>query len=199
MLGRVLDALESSPQRDNTIVVLWSDHGYHLGEHLGIWQKRTLFEESARAPLIIRAPGAKGNGRTCPRIVEFIDIYPTLADLASLTPPQLDGKSLHPLLNDPTQAWDSIAITQILRPADDRLPTQVMGRTIRTERWRFTEWNEGANGLELYDHEKDPLEHTNLARLPKAEASAVMKQLHVQFEGRAIGQPPASSVNPKRL
>jgi iduronate 2-sulfatase len=199
-IGRVLNALDKLHLTDKTIVVLWSDHGYHLGEHLGIWQKRTLFEESARAPLIIRAPGAKGNGHSCSRIVEFIDIYPTLAELASLTPPaKIDGRSIRQLLNDPAQKWDHPAITQILRPADDRLPTQVMGRTIRTERWRFTEWNEGANGLELYDHEKDPLEHTNLARLPKAEASAVMKQLHARFEGRAIGQPPPSSVNPKRL
>jgi iduronate 2-sulfatase len=198
-IGRVLDALDKLKLTDNTIVVLWSDHGYHLGEHLGIWQKRTLFEESARAPLIIRAPGAKGNGRACHRIVEFIDIYPTLADLASLTPPQLDGKSLCPLLNDPTQTWDSFAITQILRPADDRLPTQVMGRTLRTERWRYTEWNEGANGLELYDHQNDPHEFQNLARRPSADASAAMKNLHGLLNQKVTGKPPASPVNPKRL
>lgn len=198
-IGRVLDALDKLKLTDNTIVVLWSDHGYHLGEHLGIWQKRTLFEESARAPLIIRAPAAKGNGHTCHRIVEFIDIYPTLADLASLTPPQLDGKSLRPLLNDPTQTWDSIAITQILRPADDRLPTQVMGRTLRTERWRYTEWNEGTHGLELYDHEKDPQEFHNRSMNPDAEASTAMKALRARFDTHARGTPPASPVNPKRL
>jgi uncharacterized sulfatase len=199
-IGRVLDALDQLKLTDNTIVVLWSDHGYHLGEHLGIWQKRTLFEESARAPLIIRAPGAKGNGHTCHRIVEFIDIYPTLADLASLTPPaSLDGRSLRPLLNDPAQKWDSLAITQILRPADDRLPAQVMGRSLRTERWRYTEWNEGANGLELYDHDEDPHEFRNLARMPSAEASTVMKAFHARFSNLARGLPPPSPVNPKRL
>jgi iduronate 2-sulfatase len=198
-IGRVLDALEKLQLADNTIVVLWSDHGYHLGEHLGIWQKRTLFEESARAPLIIRTPGAKGNGRSCHRIVEFIDIYPTLADLASLKAPQLDGKSLRPLLDDPAQKWDHPAITQILRPADDRLPAQVMGRTIRNERWRYTEWNEGVNGIELYDHQNDPHELKNLARMPSAEASAAMKALHALLDQKARGTPPASPVNPKRL
>jgi iduronate 2-sulfatase len=102
-------------------------------------------------------------------------------------------------LNDPAREWDGIAITQIIRPADDRLPAQVMGRSIRTERWRFTEWNGGADGLELYDHNKDPHEFYNRAHLPNAEASALMKQLHVQFEDRAIQQPRPSLVNPKRL
>jgi len=198
-IGRVLDALDKLQLAENTIVVLWSDHGYHLGEHLGIWQKRTLFEESARAPLIIRAPGSGGNGRSCHRIVEFIDIYPTLADLASLNAPPLDGKSLRPLLDDPAKTWDHHAITQILRPADDRLPAQVMGRSIRTERWRYTEWNEGANGLELYDHQNDPHELKNLARMPSAEASAAMKALHALLDQKARGTPPASPVNPKRL
>lgn len=199
-IGRVLNALDKLQLADNTIVVLLSDHGYHLGEHLGIWQKRTLFEEGARAPLVIRAPGAAGNGRACARIVEFVDIFPTLADLASLTPPaSLDGRSLRPLLNDPAREWDGIAITQILRPADDRLPAMVMGRSIRTERWRFTEWNGGADGIELYDHDKDPHEFYNRAHLPSAEASALMKQLHAQFESRATQQPRPSLVNPKRL
>jgi len=198
-IGRVLDALEKLQLANNTIVVLWSDHGYHLGEHLGIWQKRTLFEESARAPLIIRAPGAKGNGNPCHRIVEFIDVYPTLADLASLKAPPLDGQSLRPLLDNPAKTWDHHAITQILRPADDRLPTQVMGRTIRTERWRYTEWNEGSNGLELYDHQNDPHELKNLARMPSAESSAAMKALHALLDQKARGTPPASPVNPKRL
>jgi uncharacterized sulfatase len=103
------------------------------------------------------------------------------------------------LLNDPTQAWNSIAITQILRPADDRLSTQVMGRTLRTERWRYTEWNEGTSGLELYDHENDPHEFHNLARMPSAEDSAVMKNLHGLLNAKALGTPPPSPVNPKRL
>ncbi|HRH98516.1 MAG TPA: sulfatase-like hydrolase/transferase, partial [Prosthecobacter sp.] len=185
---------------DNTIVVLWSDHGYHLGEHNGVWQKRTLFEQGARAPLIIRAPMAKGNGQECRRVVEFVDIFPTVADIAALPPPpHLDGRSLRPLLDDPLSAWDGAAITQILRPADDRLPRQVMGRSIRTERWRYTEWNGGAAGAELYDHASDPLEFRNLARDPDAFAKAVMQQLHTRLEDRAAATPPTSPVNPKRL
>ena len=199
-VGRLLDALDRLNLTDNTIVVLWSDHGYHLGEHQGIWQKRTLFEEGARAPLIIRAPAAGGNGRACVRVVEFVDIFPTVADLAKLTPPaKLAGRSLKPLLNDPAQAWDSAAFTQILRPADDRLPEQVMGRTIRTERWRFTEWNGGKSGVELYDHSADPNEFVNRALNPDPEAEATMKLLHAQFKERAGAFPPTSPVNPKRL
>jgi len=199
-VGRLLDALEQLKLTENTIVVLWSDHGYHLGEHLGVWQKRTLFEEGTRAPLIIRAPSLQGNGRTCFRIVEFVDIYPTLADLASLTPKsKLDGQSLRRLLDDPSCAWDGFAVTQILRPADDRLPSQVMGRTIRTQRWRYTEWNEGADGLELYDHKWDPQEWHNRVIQPDREASLVIKQLHGILETKARGTPPPSPVNPKRL
>lgn len=199
-VGRLLDALDRLKLAESTIIVLWSDHGYHLGEHQGIWQKRTLFEEGTRAPLIIRAPSAAGNGRACARIVEFVDIFPTLADLASLTPPaSLDGRSLRPLLDDPSREWSSVAITQILRPADDRLPAQVMGRSIRTERWRYTEWNGGADGVELYDHEKDPQEFHNRALRPDAEAEAAMHRLHGQFKGRARAAPPDSPVNPKRL
>ena len=105
---------------DNTIVVFWSDHGYHLGEHNGIWQKRTLFEQGSRSPLIIRSPGAAGNGQTSPRIVEFVDIYPTLMDLAKLEgPSDLAGRSLAPLLQNPILEWNGEAITQVLRPADD--------------------------------------------------------------------------------
>ena len=93
-VGRLMTALDEFKLADNTIVVLWSDHGYHLGEHNGIWQKRTLFEQSARSPLIIRAPGMKGNGTASTRIVEFVDIYPTLTDLAGLKNPKgLEGRS----------------------------------------------------------------------------------------------------------
>jgi uncharacterized sulfatase len=199
-VGRLLDALERLNLAENTIVVLWSDHGYHLGEHNGVWQKRTLFEEGARAPLIIRAPKAKGNGQECRRVVEFVDIFPTVAEIAALPlPPQVDGRSLLPLLNDPLVEWDGAAITQILRPADDRLSQQVMGRTIRTERWRYTEWNGGDAGVELYDHASDPQEFHNLAREPDAEAKSVMQRLRTRFQTRVASGPPSSPVHPKRL
>ena len=201
-VGRMLDALEKNGLAGNTIVVFWSDHGYHLGEHNGIWQKRTLFEQGARTPLIIRSPGAEGNGLASPRVVEFVDIYPTLVDLAKLPPPkaqELAGQSLTPLLTDPIAKWDSAAITQILRPADKRLKTPVMGRSIKTERWRYSEWNEGKEGVELYDHAADPMEFNNLAINPDAEAKAIISKLRKQFQSKASGKIPSSPFNQPRL
>lgn len=199
-VGRLLDALERLGLDDSTIVILWSDHGYHLGEHRGIWQKRTLFEEAARAPLIIRAPDAGGNGQTCRRVVEFVDLYPTLIDLAGLEiPTGLGGRSLRPLLDRPLAGWDGAAITQILRPADDRLAEPVMGRSIRTDRWRYTDWAEGERGEELYDHASDPLEFHNLAIDPDPEARAVIDRLRGELREKASGRVPDTPFNPSRL
>jgi iduronate 2-sulfatase len=159
-VGRLLDALDRLKLADHTIVVLWGDHGYLLGEH-GQWMKQSLFEESARVPLIIAAPGAKGKGQGSPRVVETIDIYPTLADLADLArPDNLAGTSLRPLLEHPQQAWDRPAFTQVQR---GKFP----GRSVRTQRWRYTEWDHGHKGVELYDHDNDPREFENLAADPK--------------------------------
>lgn len=194
-IGRVIDALERLELADKTIIVFWSDHGYHLGEHQGIWQKRTLFEESSRAPLIIVGPSASGNGKPCNRIVEFVDIYPTLCDLAGLPlPPHLAGRSLKPLLEDPTLTWPHPAVTQILRPGNDQ---PLMGRSIRTERWRYTEWDEGRAGTELYDHDSDPHEFKNVATSP--EAPAVIEELRKGFQGTASGTVPTSPFDAKRL
>ena len=202
-VGRLMAALERLDLADNTIVVLWSDHGYHLGEHNGIWQKRTLFEQAARTPLIIRAPNAKGNGTACTRIVEFVDIYPTLTDLAGLKNPKgpiaLEGRSLKPLLKNPLAEWNGTAITQVLRPADKRLPKPVIGRSIRTARWRYTDWAEGKSGVELYDHAADPMEFNNLALKPDPEAKAVMQRLRKLLEQKASGKVPTTPFNPKRL
>ena len=199
-VGRLMTALDDLNLTKNTIVVLWSDHGYHLGEHNGIWQKRTLFEQSARSPLIIRAPGMKGNGTATTRIVEFVDIYPTLTELAGLKNPQgLEGRSLKPLLQDPLTEWNGTAITQVLRPADQRLPEPVMGRSIRTSRWRYSDWAEGEAGVELYDHASDPMEFSNLALQPNADTKAVMKRLRKLLEQKASGKVPATPFNPKRL
>jgi iduronate 2-sulfatase len=160
-VGRVLDALDRLQLWDRTVVVLLGDHGYHLGEHEW-WNKSTVFEMSARTPLIIWAPGAKGMGKPANGLVEFVDLYPTLADLCGLTPPpgqELAGVSLRPLLDDPTKPGKSAAFTQ-----------RGQGRTVRTDRWRYTEWDEGRKGVELYDHSNDPLEYHNLAGDPKRAA-----------------------------
>lgn len=198
-VGRMLDALDALQLTGKTIVVLWSDHGYHLGEHNGIWQKRTLFEQGARAPLIVRTPGRQGNG-ACSRIVEFVDVYPTLTDLAGIAAPDgLAGRSLRPLLSDPDAVWDGVAVTQVLRPADDRLSEPVMGCSIRTERYRFTQWGEGRHGVELYDHHADPGEFDNLAIDPDPSAKAVMQQLLPLLQSRASGATPTTPFNPARL
>jgi iduronate 2-sulfatase len=165
-VGRLLDALDRLKLTDNTVVVFMSDHGYQLGEH-GLWQKMTLFEESSRVPIVIAAPGMKAAGQGCPRLVESIDVYPTLADLCGLPGPErLEGRSLRPLLDDPRQPWKKGARTQVRRGENG------IGRSVRSERFRYTEWDEGRKGLELYDHDSDPHEYRNLARDP-AQAQVV--------------------------
>ncbi len=199
-VGRLLDALQRLGLADKTIVVFWSDHGYHLGEHNGVWQKRTLFEQCARTPLIIRAPGVSGNGQASPRIVEFVDVYPTLTSLAGIEAPSgLAGRDLSPLLANPIASWDGLAVTQVLRPADSRLDAPVMGCSIRTNRWRYTEWAEGDAGVELYDHHSDPMEFHNLAINPDAAAKELMNRLREKLHARASGKNPTTPVNPARL
>ena len=162
-VGRVLDALERLGLADNTIVVFVSDHGYHLGDR-GQWMKQTLFERSTRAPLLIAGPGVAARGAASSRVVEFLDIYPTLAALAGLAPPAgLHGRSLVPLLTDASAPWDHPALSQVRRGA---VPETFMGYTIRTDRWRYTEWDGGTRGTELYDVEADPDELRNVAGLP---------------------------------
>ena len=206
-VGLLLDVMDQENLWSSTTIVLWSDHGYHLGEH-GLWQKRTLFDESARAPLLFAAPQipASHRGKTCRRIVEFIDIFPTVCRLAGLsTPATSEGVSLHPLLENPDAPWTRSAFTQILRLARDdsslkapleALP-QVMGRAITTERFRYIEWNDGTLGVELYDHQTDPTESVNLASDP-AHAQT-LSRLRSDFPAQVRALPPVSPVNPKRL
>ncbi len=178
-VGRVLDALDRLKLTDNTIVIFLSDHGYHLGER-GQWMKQTLFERSARAPLIIAGAGVPAKGRASSRVIEFLDIYPTLAELAKVSPPPgLHGRSVMPLLRNPQAAWDHPALTQVRRGAAENM---FMGYSVRTEKWRYTEWDEGKRGVELYDEHDDPDEMRNLAADPRhrktvAEMQALLRRV----------------------
>ena len=159
MVGRVLRALEASRYADNTIVVLFSDHGYHIGEKQK-YHKSTLWEESTRVPLVMAAPGVMAAGGTSKRAVSLVDIYPTLTELTGLAPPQgLDGESLVPLLRDPEAPRETPALTT----------RQGSHHAIRTDRWRYIRYGDGSE--ELYDHETDPTEWTNLAADPAHDAT----------------------------
>jgi uncharacterized sulfatase len=159
--GRVLTAVEKMGLASNTIIVFWGDHGWHLGEH-GRWQKMTLMEESARVPLIVAAPGRRGNGKESNALVEFVDVYPTLAELCGLAAPKtLEGQSFVRLLDQPGQKFKKAAFTQLQYE-------EITGRSVRTEQYRYIRWEGGGGGEELYDHAADPGEFTNLAGKPAA-------------------------------
>jgi arylsulfatase A-like enzyme len=160
-LGRVMAELDRLGLRDKTVIAFWGDHGYHLGEK-GKWSKHgSLFEIGTRVPLIIIAPGAKGNGRACPRIVESVDIYPTLVELCGLPQPAgLQGDSLAPLLADPQAEWDRPAFS--VSGNNNRLA----GVAVRTERYRYVEYDGTNGGAMLFDETADPHETKNLAEGP---------------------------------
>lgn len=184
-VGRVLDVLKRLGLEENTIVVFTSDHGYHLGEH-GLWQKQSLFEESARVPLIIAAPGVAQEGGVASAPAGLIDLYPTLAELAGVkTPANLQGQSLVPALKDPSAPGRGWSLSQVVRgggfnrmgaaPAVGDNGKRIYGYSLRTHRWRYTEWDEGRGGRELYDHSNDSRELTNLAEDPgQAETVATL-------------------------
>ncbi|MBI1337031.1 MAG: sulfatase-like hydrolase/transferase [Phycisphaera sp.] len=171
-VGKLLDALDRLGLADNTVIVFWGDNGYHMGE-LGLVMKQSDFENSARVPFIISAPGQKAVGTKSPRTVELVDIYPTLADVCGLTPPDnLQGVSLRPLLDDPKAPWDRPAFTQVWRGGFG-------GYSVRTERWRYTMWGlDAANGEELYDYQSPEGELKNLADDPNhAQTKAELRKL----------------------
>jgi len=174
-VGKVLDALDKNGLADNTIVLFTSDHGYHMGEH-GHWQKTTLFENATRIPLIIAGPGVGAKGETCHAPVEMVDLYPTLADLAGLgkkIPKYLSGISILPVLNDPGANL----------PVRSALTQYETGYSLRTSRYRYTEWGEnGSAGNELYDHQTDDAEMVNLAG--KAEYGELVNDLSKQLRQR---------------
>lgn len=169
-VGRVLDALERCGFAQNTVVVMTSDHGYHMYEH-GLWQKMSLFENSARVPLIIASPGAAGNGHSTAALAELVDLYPTLAACCQLDAPDyLDGAALTSVLSDPSANVKDAAFTQLQRGNKP-------GYSVRTAEYRYTLWNDGADGEQLYDMRADPGETTNLAMKPGyADVVATLKE-----------------------
>lgn len=196
-VGQVVDALDRLGLADKTIIIFHSDHGYHLGEH-GLWQKQSIWEGSARVPLIIAVPGSANKGKTCARPVELVDLHATLTDLCGIESPKTDGFSLRPLLENTDAAWTHAAYSQVLRGQQlgtnapkfkDQQKGQAkgkgkkangfMGRSVRNEQFRYTEWGkDGANGVTLYDMIADPMEAKELSKDPAhAEALKTMKAL----------------------
>jgi iduronate 2-sulfatase len=176
-LGRVLAELDRLGLREQTVIVLWGDHGWKLGEH-GEWCKHTNFENDTHAPLICCAPGQKAAGRHSPALVEFVDIYPSLCELAGLPlPSHLEGTSFAPLLDAPQRSWKKAAFSQYPRGGG------VMGYSMRTDRYRLTRWlnrNEAEVARELYDHQTDPQENVNIADRP--ENREVVEELTKQMQ-----------------
>jgi len=163
LVGQVIDELDRLHLRENTVIILWGDHGWKLGEH-GAWCKHTNFELDARVPMILSAPGGKGAGKRTDALVEFVDIYPTLSELCGLdVPKHCEGTSMVPLLADPNRKWKSAAFSQYPRG-------RIMGYSMRTDRYRFTRWQDRRTGkavaIELYDHRTDPAENVNVAAKP---------------------------------
>jgi len=181
-VGRLITALERLKLADNTTIVFWSDHGYGTGEH-GQWMKQSLFEVSARMPMIFSGAGVTGRG-ACGRTVELVDLYPTLTDLCGVpnVPTNLHGRSMRPLLENPRAAWDKPALSQVRRGRNETKGKQVDGYSLRTERYRYTEWSDGEEGMELYDYQADPKEMKNIAR----DDSAAKVRAQLQSQLRAI-------------
>jgi len=194
-VGHVLDALERLGLADNTIVVFTSDHGYHLGEH-GLWQKMSVFEESARVPMIIAAPNQARQGTVVQTPVGLIDLYPTLTELCGVKAPKtLQGQSLVPMLKDPKIQGRGWTLSQVTRNRPVKRGGRFFGYSLRTERWRLTEWDSGKEGRELYDHHTDPRELTNLAQNP-AHADT-LAGLSKQLKKAVASTFPASGKTPE--
>ncbi len=176
MLGRILEALEESPQRDETVVCLWSDHGYHLGEKWH-WHKQSLWQRSTHVPFLISAPGVTRPDTRCDRTVSLIDVYPTLADLAGLpSPAGVDGAALRLLLADPKREWNRPAVSTYLRG----------NHSVRSERWAYIRYSGG--GEELYDRRQDPNEWINLAG--REEFAGVKREMAASLPGAGAPDAP---------
>lgn len=190
-IGKVLKSLDELNLRENTIIVLWGDHGYHLGEQ-DLWCKSTNFDLSAQSPLIISAPGIGDSGQTCDAIVESVDIYPTIIDLCGIEAADiLSGTSLKPLLENPKNKWKNVAFNQFVRPYEaaigGREPVTHMGYSVRTEEWRYTAWynvsKDSFEFPELYSFRESSFPNENLAGKPEfAETEASLHKLIQEYK-----------------
>jgi choline-sulfatase len=182
-VGRVLNALEEYGLKENTIVVFTSDHGYHLGEH-GYYQKLTLFENSDQMPLVISYPGQKSKGQVTNSLVEMIDFYPTLSELAGISYPKyVAGKSIVPVLENVNATIRETAFSQIDNAYMTKFENPTYGYTIRTREYRYTRWEEGGKGMiEFYDRKNDPGEMVNLAT--DSNYKDIIKKLDVELQKR---------------
>ncbi|MPY90417.1 MAG: sulfatase-like hydrolase/transferase [Luteitalea sp.] len=184
-LGVLLDGLDRLKLWDSTVVLFVSDHGYHIGDHGGLWHKTTLFDQALCVPLVVASPGQRAVGKRSERIVELVDMYATLTELCGLPSNDvLEGSSFAPLLDQPHRKWKRAAFAVQTRGKQRKSATMAMddieylGRSVCTERWRYTEWDGGKRGVELYDHASDPDELNNLAALSSFSAvEAEMRQI----------------------
>ena len=189
----------------NTVIVFTSDHGYHTGEH-GLWQKMSLFEERHGSPSCSSSPGVSKTGAVATSPVSLVDLYPTLAELCGVkAPPNLQGQSLIPILKDTSVAGRGWAVTQVVRDgrirrtradaSDDGNGKRFFGYSLRTLRWRYTEWDEGREGRELYDHDADPRELTNLAE--RSSRAETVERLSAQLRAAVKTTFPPSGKTPE--
>lgn len=227
-VGKVIDELDRLGLADDTVIVFTSDHGYHVGEH-GLWQKMSLFEESARVPLLIVAPGVAKGGTVATAPVSHVDLFPTLAQLCGVKPPtNLQGQSLVPMLVDPAATGRGWALTQVTRgnqppraaqatdasrgannpraagtpgnrndPGNRNENARFFGYSLRTPKWRYTEWDESKRGSELYDHDTDPKELNNLAGSP--DHKEIIEGLSKELRSAASATYPTSGMIPELI
>jgi arylsulfatase A-like enzyme len=198
LVGKILNKVSNLGLDDNTIVVIWSDHGFKLGDHGG-WAKHSTVELDIHIPMMIRAPGMKASGARTAALVETVDIYPTLIDLAGLSEPHvLEGTSMRPLLNKPQQMWKQAVFAQYPRHVKKQ---SLMGETVRSQRYRYTAWVEEVSGRivaqELYDHEMDPIESSNVAKnndyFPELQHLEKLRQRGWQEVRRALHEQPTEN------
>lgn len=195
LIGQILDHLDMLNLVDNTVILFWGDHGFHLGEH-GLWRKNTLFEDSVRSPLIISIPGQTNIGVTTDSLVELVDIFPTLCDVCQIPiPTEVEGTTMVPMIEEPTIPWKTAAFSQLTRFYNTY---SIDGYSMRTDQYRYTEWgNDGQQGIELYDYIADPNELINIAQFP--ENKQLIDQLSEQLRAgwlAAISDIPEHIRNP---